>query len=261
MRVVAAGAAGLAALLAATVGLTLGAGPVHAQYYQPYYVMPEQDYRYGPPPEAAPPALPPQNVGPLLRSLGFRQVRFIKRVRDDYIVEASELDGTRVQLRLDRYSGEILSSRAIAPPGGYNAQQPPRPPGGLPRAAVPPPSRPELSAVPVPPKAPAERNAAVPPAAPVQEPEVAGTPPASAAPDGEKNNVRVIPGVAVPGGSAAPAAPEAPREDAAKTADTGAPAKMDPAAKPARPRINAGTGTPSTGSAGTASVIASPPTP
>lgn len=244
------------ALAAAAMGLAVS--PASAQvYFRPYsgvyverYYEPGPGYYapppvYGPPPVYAPRAgLPPQDVEPMLRSMGMRAVGRVRADGPTYVVDATDAGGVRQRVRIDISSGQILAMHPIGPavgsPSGSTSTgrryaAPPAGGGPVFAAPIPPKRPPELAAVPAPaPIVPDESAAAPPPSAPPAAAEKpAAEKPAepakteAAAPPGA---VRVIPGVAVPPGTA-------------------------PNATKAGTGTGTGTGTGETSSAGTASVV------
>ncbi|MGA0562759.1 hypothetical protein ACO2RV_09930 [Ancylobacter sp. VNQ12] len=259
------------ALSASALGLAVS--PASAQvYFRPYggvyverYYEPGPGYYapppvYGPPPVYAPRAgLPPQDVEPMLRSMGMRAVGRLRADGPTYVVDATDAGGVRQRVRIDISSGQILAMHPIGPavgsPSGSTSTgrryaAPPTGGGPVFAAPIPPKRPPELAAVPAPaPIVPDEPAAAPPPSAvpatstdapkPADSPQPAAAEkpatekpaePASAEAAAQPGAVRVIPGVAVPPGTA---------PNAAK-AGTG---------------TGTGTGTGDTSSAGTASVV------
>lgn len=224
------------------------AGPIYA----PPVYEPPPGYYYGPPPPVygPPPAyreprgMPAVDVEPMLRSMGMRQVGRVRAQGDVYVVDATDPGGARVRLTIDAFTAGIVS---VQPIGRPSVAATPRPagPAPLPRLApIPPQKPPELAAVtPADQPAPSAPSATSPSATP---PSATAAPPPAAAPSAvapspaapKPSAVRVIPGVAVPPGTApAPAVSTSPPQ-----AGTGT-----------------GTGTSAAGAtqeAGTASVVA-----
>ncbi|MDR6951926.1 hypothetical protein J2X65_001277 [Ancylobacter sp. 3268] len=229
--------------------------PARAQvYYRPYapppgyvpvpryapraYPAPGSVYRPAIAPPYSPPVMPRADMRPMLSSMGLRN---ISRPRTDgqfYVSEATDAMGRRVQVRVNAYSGAIVSMRPlgpavpVTPPGAGSTplpvttvlppRKPPLPPsphaplstnlpeagastpGGAQRPVDPMPSAlPQIS----PPasggasiNAPKPSVAAVPPAGNDPAPAEAAKPAEAAAPGA----VRVIPGVATPPNAAQP---------------------------------------------------------
>jgi hypothetical protein len=175
----------LSALAAPVFGLLFGglvAGvptPAAAQFYSPYYDDAPGFY-YGPPRgyrrRAPAPQFSVNDVRPMLRSMGFGSINPARATGNAYVTEATDGDGVRLRVRIDRYSGEIISMRPI---GSDSAERAPLPPGSV-RT---PPKKP-----------PAPRSAALPPSAPLPPPAGGGdagtlspgdvAPPAATAPGG-----------------------------------------------------------------------------
>ena len=263
-------AAGVAALAASPAAAQVYFRPYGGVYVERYY-GPPPDYYAPPPVYRAPRAgLPPQDVEPMLRSMGMRSVGRVRADGPTYLVDATDAGGVRQRVRIDAMSGRIIAMHEIGRPAAPVAAPTIQPPAGAEgpgrryaspaEAGVPgfvaptPPKRPpELAAVPAPAPIVPEEPAAAPPSAEpppaeAHEPAEAATdgaapPPAETAKPAEPaadpqavarpGAVRVIPGVAVPPGTAPDAVP----------ADAGS-------------GTGTGTATGEDASAGTASVIA-----
>lgn len=252
----------LTSALAASTTL-LAVSPASAQvYFRPYGgVYVERYYEpapmYAPPPVYAPRAgMPPQDVEPMLRSMGMRAVGRVRADGGTYVVDATDAGGMRQRVRIDVGSGQIIAMRPLGPVAGpapvtapptastgnagrrYATPEQAGPPN-FPPPPLPPTRPPELAAVPAPaPIVPDEPAAASSPAAPppvapneAAKPADAPAPAVSQSPASQPGAVRVIPGVAVPPGTA-------------------------PAPAKAGVGTGTGTGTGDNGSAGTASVVA-----
>lgn len=266
----------LAAAALAVVAVPAAAQPYDRPYGRPY-VQPyidmdlNQYYTPGPADYNAPPVgLPPQDVEPMLRSMGMSNVGRVRAGSNIYAVDATDAGGMRQRIRIDANSGRILSMIPLGPdtgatrygatppgnggwnpppaamnvPSGVNPQivlpaQPPLPPARQPEfAAVPPASQGPVAPAPMPQQVAPDTDDSVdavdtgpgaynPPTGPAAVP--SPSPPAAAAP-AANGPIRVIPGVAVPPGTA-------------------------PSTGAAGVGTGVGTGAPD-GSAGTASVIA-----
>lgn len=262
---------------------TFGASPAQAQYYyrpyyEPRYVEPLYDepppgYYYRAPPrvyrQAPPPfmprgeTIPLADVQPLLRSIGLVSVGRPRADGNTYVTDATTSSGQRVRVRLDARSGAIISMNAIAQPApvARRAPLPPVRPAEIETTTLPAPVPSESTAAPP--------IAAVPPAEkPVATEPVPEPPKQAAAPASAPSEVRVIPGVALPPGTA-------PKTEAKATEAKATEAKVEtkvetpPAAPAGNSTAGTGTGTgtgTATGSvsAGTASVAArdgKPPAP
>ncbi|HEY9212468.1 MAG TPA: hypothetical protein VIQ29_06405 [Ancylobacter sp.] len=260
---------------------TFGASPAQAQYYyrpyyEPRYVEPLYDepppgYYYRAPPRVyrqAPPPFMPRggmiplaDVQPLLRSIGLVSVGRPRADGNTYVTDATTSSGERVRVRLDARSGAIISMNAIAQPApvARRAPLPPVRPAEIETTALPAPVTAPEPAMPIAAVPPAEKPVAT---EPVPEP-----PKQAAAPATAPSEVRVIPGVALPPGTAPKT--EAKATEAKVETPPAAPAPSTPAAPAGNSTAGTGTGT-GTGtaagsvSAGTASVAArdgKPPAP
>ncbi|MBS7532721.1 hypothetical protein KHC28_03530 [Ancylobacter sonchi] len=296
----------LAAVFAAGAAL-----PAQAQvYYRPY--APPPGYvpapRYAPPPPRypapgtvyrpaivppyAPPVMPRADMRPMLGSMGLSN---ISRPRTDgqyYVSEATDAMGRRVQVRVNAYTGTIVSMRPIGPavppavgraPLPVTNVLPPRKPPlpaspiaplstGLPEAGASTPGG-ELRAVdPVPSAIPQATSPATSPAArpagggasaAPANPSVAAVPPAATSPveapaavkPGE-TAVRVIPGVATPPNATPATAAPAANAPAAATPTANAPAASPEAAPKAPNALEARAGVSTGAGAGAAEVPA-----
>lgn len=242
---------------------TFGAGPAQAQYYyrpyyEPRYVEPLYDepppgyYRVRPrvyrepPMREAPLLMPRADVQPLLRSMGMVSIARPRTDGNIYVTEATDPSGQRMRVRIDARSGSIVSMRPIAQPApvGRNAPLPPMRPPEVETSALPAPAAtPEPATPPV---------AAVPPSEKPMGPDTAPAPPKqAAAPAPASTEVRVIPGVALPPGTALKVEAKTETPPAA----TSAPAPAGNAAAGTGTGTGTGTGVGSA-SAGTASVVA-----
>lgn len=186
-------------------GLVAGAPtPAAAQFFSPYYDD-APGYDYGPPRgyrryRAPAPEFSANDVRPMLRSMGFVSINPARVAGNAYVTEATDGDGVRLRVRIDRYSGEVLSMRPI---GADSAERTPLPPASVRN----PPKKP-----------PAPKTAALPPAAPL--------PPLSPS----DNEGAASPGINAPPGATAPgSAPSTSTEVKPETT----PAEVKPAeAKP-----------------------------
>ncbi|MCB4770830.1 hypothetical protein LGR54_19640 [Ancylobacter sp. Lp-2] len=294
----------LAAVLAAGAAL-----PAQAQvYYRPY--APPPGYvpapRYAPPPPLypapgtvyrpaiappyAPPVMPRADMRPMLGSMGLSS---ISRPRTDgqyYVSEATDAMGRRVQVRVNAYTGTIVSMQPIGPAVPPAVGRAP-----MPVTNVLPPRKPPLPASPITPlstslpeagastpggelRAVDPMPSAIPPVAPPAgggasaapaNPSVAAVPPAATSPveapaavkPGE-TAVRVIPGVATPPNATPVTAAPAANAPATATPTANAPA-ASPEAAPKAPNVLEARAGVSTGAgagaaevpAGTASVL------
>ncbi|MFK8250043.1 hypothetical protein [Ancylobacter terrae] len=224
-------------LAGAALILVAAASPASAQYYSPF------DYGYGPPPfpdEAyrprpyrAPPyrpapsrVLPQSDVGALLRSMGFAAITPARRVGDHYVADATDGDGVRVRIRLNRYSGQIASVRPLA-----RGEPPLTPPANVRTPAPPKPT----------PAKPAPPQTAARPAPESPKPVPDGASPLAPAPQGQvaspESTKPAAPGPATPGGATSPpaAAAAAPRTTPAPQGAPPAPESTAAVAPPAAP--------------------------
>lgn len=261
------------------------------RYYEPF---PPGGY-YPPPVYRTPGRFPFADINPMLGSMGMTAIGRARVDGDTYVVDATDRSGMRVRVRIDAFNGRVIAmhpvgqapvARQAPPPLPAIAPLPPARPPEIATVTAPAPSDP---AVPGSSGAPDMGAAAKPAAVPTEadpsaDPTQAGpadSPAAGAAPAGTA--VRVIPGIAVPPGTApdadadaqAPAAATPGEEKPAARAETSSPesgpeaqtAVPPPAVAP--PAVGSGTGTGTgTGSdtpAGTASVVVrgtgSPPAP
>ena len=206
----------LSGLAVPALGLLFGSlvvsvpSPAAAQFYSPYYDDAPGDY-FRPPrgyrPRRAPAPAPDfssNDVRPMLRSMGFASINPARVDGNAYVTEATDGDGVRLRVRIDRYSGEVLSMRPI---GADSAERTPLPPASVRN----PPKKP-----------PAPKTAALPPAAPL--------PPLSPS----DNEGAASPGINAPPGATAPgSAPSTSTEVKPETT----PAEVKPAeAKPSDAR-------------------------
>jgi hypothetical protein len=220
----------LSGLAVPVLGLLLGSlvagvpSPAAAQFFSPYYDD-APGYYYGPPRgqryRAPAPAsdFSPNDVRPMLRSMGFVSINPARVAGNAYVTEATDGDGVRLRVRIDRYSGDILSMRPI---GNERAEQAPLPPAPVRN----PPKKP-----------PAPKTAALPPAAPL--PPLPGGNEGAASPD-----------ISAPAGATAPgswpststeAKPEEVKPSEAKPAEAkpASPPAKETAAKPETPKSEA----------------------
>lgn len=163
--------------------VTVAPSPAAAQFFPPYFDD-APGYDYGPPRAYRRYRAPVQefsadDVRPMLRSMGFNSINPARAMGNAYVTEATDADGVRLRVRIDRYSGEVLSMRPI---GADRAERSPVP---VPPAPVRTPPK----------KPPAPKTAALPPSAPL--------PPPAAGEDAGAGS----PGIAAPQGAAAPEAP------------------------------------------------------
>jgi hypothetical protein len=173
----------LSGLAVPAFGLLLGGlvagvpSPAAAQFFSPYYD--DAPGYYGPPRgryRAPAPAsdFSPNDVRPMLRSMGFVSINPARVAGNAYVTEATDGDGVRLRVRIDRYSGDIISMRPI---GNERAERTPLPPAPVRN----PPKKP-----------PAPKTAALPPAAPL--PPSPGGNEGAASPD-----ITAPPGATAPG--------------------------------------------------------------
>ncbi|MBS9478284.1 hypothetical protein [Ancylobacter radicis] len=281
--------------LLAVIALLSSAAPAAAQFYdrpygrpyvQPYIDMDLNAYNQpGPADYNAPPVgLPPQDVEPMLRSMGMRNVGRVRAGGNIYAVDATDPRGMRQRVRIDAMSGRIISMIPLGPDTGatrYGATPPGNGNWNPPPAVMNVPS-----GVGAPVALPAE-----PPLPPIRQPEFAAVPPADE-PPADAPPAGASPAASPPLGSAAespappatagpadPAVAGPAKVDAAKseTLDAGAapaaangpirvipgvavppgtePTSMAPAQAGVGTGMGTGTGE-AAGSAGTASVVA-----
>ncbi|MFS8042039.1 MULTISPECIES: hypothetical protein [Xanthobacter] len=259
----------------------LGAGlmplaPATAQvllYEGPYgYARP-----YGPPPRAypVPPApprgysmLPPGEVRDIVVGMGYRQVSRPRLAGRTYVVTGVDEDGPAV-LRLDAFTGRVVSARSVY--GGPTIAVPTPPgPGAGPRRA-PSPSAPPRAPAPVSPPVAAAPAAPLPPSRP-SEGAVAAVTPGPAVTQPAPSSAPAVPGPEAAKGAApqsaptqsAPAqstpAPTAPASAAATASkpDAGRSAAPQSASASQRRKAGAGTATTDNAAAGSASVLSRP---
>lgn len=263
--------AGLGALASLPAQAEVFFRPYGGVYVERFYEPPPPPVYYPPPPAyGAPPRFPYADIGPMLRSMGMSGIGRARVDGPTYLVDATARSGTRMRVRIDAYTGQVIAMHPIggAPAGPPSAGQASRVPAMRQASPVvpplPPARPPELAAVPAPaPSMPAPPADAPPANAPA--PGTAASPAASSdaatATPATPGAVRVIPGTAVPP-SAAPRTDAAGRESgsggAAKaTTPEAAAAETSPAeAPPQSSGTGTGTGTGSDTPAGTASVFA-----
>lgn len=235
------------------------------RYYEP---LPPRGY-YPPPPPVyrAPGRFPFADLDPMLRSMGMTAIGRPRVDGDTYLVDATDRSGMRVRVRVDAFNGRVIAMHPLgqapvarqAPPRlPAIAPLPPARPPGIANVTAPAPSEPGA------PGTPAVAPASVGPA----ETAPAEVAPAEVVPGGAA--IRVIPGVAVPPGTAPagearpPAAGtpdgETPAVQAGASSPTGEPEPQpDVPPSAAAPPVGSGTGTgmgtASDTPAGTASVI------
>ncbi|WGD28435.1 hypothetical protein AncyloWKF20_11455 [Ancylobacter sp. WKF20] len=287
--------------LLAAAALLVTAAPAAAQSYdRPYgrpYVQPYIDLdlnaysQPGPADYNAPPvALPPQDVEPMLRSMGMSNVGRVRAGSNIYAVDATDPRGMRQRVRIDAMSGRIISMIPIGPDAsatGYGAPPPGNGGWNPPPAALNVPSgmggvvgRQVAPQVAQPLALPAQ-----PPLPPTRQPEFAAVPPAGQGPmapsavpqgpdtDDSVDEVDTGPGAynppsspppttlpANPPAAAAPAPAQAPAPAVANgpirvIPGVAVPPGTAPSGAAAGVGTGVGTGAPD-GSAGTASVIA-----
>lgn len=230
-RAVAAPALVLALALA---GVGLAGGAAQAQvYYRPYAPLP--GYMPPPPPvyvpsypppggyygpiarPYSPPVMPRSDMTPMLRSMGLSNISRPRTEGDSYVSEATDAMGRRVRVRVNAYTGNVVSMRPVGTVTPPPATGPIR---TMPETNILPPRRPDA---PIPPASAALPNAGQAPA--VLPPPVpsGGKPPASARPS--------EPPPPVPSDVAKPAVPAAPpASTAAATPATATPAAVSPSA-------------------------------
>ncbi|ABS65736.1 conserved hypothetical protein, conserved [Xanthobacter versatilis] len=241
--------------------------PIAAQvliYEGPYgYARP-----YGPPPRAYVPApprgygmLPPGEVRAIVVGMGYRQVSRPRLAGRTYVVTAVDEDGPAV-LRLDAFTGRVVSARsvyggptiAVPTPPGPGPRRPPPPPAP-PRSQPPVAAAPSSPAKPLPPSRPPEPAVAtvtpapaVPQIAPAPDAAKAAAPQAPAAPQ---------PAAATPSPPAQSAAPANPGATPANP-EAGRSAAQSASAAPQKRKAGAGTATTDSATAGSASVLSRP---
>lgn len=209
-------------------------------------------------PQARYPVLPPEEIRSIVQSMGYWSIGAPKLSGRFYLVAASDQEG-RALLRVNAFTGRVVSARAI--PGG------PGGPGGPAMAApAPAPQR----------QAPPATARAVPPApAPsysAPSPTIAGTPaplPPQRPPEATMAAVTPAPAVVAPAAPEPAAVAAQPTPGASANAPAGQTAAQQsanaaPSATPASPaqpqkrKAGAGTATTDSASAGTASVLSRP---
>lgn len=217
----------LSGLAAPALGLLLGSlasavpTPAAAQFFSPYYDD-APGYDYGPPRSyrryrAPAPEFSANDVRPMLRSMGFVSINPARVAGNAYVTEATDADGVRLRVRVDRYSGEVISMRPIGSDRAERAPLPPAPVRNPPK------------------KPPAPKTAALPPAVPLPPP-AAGGDAGTVSPDAAVPPAAAAPGAA-PETSTAVTPPEAKPTDArpaeARPAED-KPAEVKPAPAPAK---------------------------
>lgn len=264
----------------AAMGASFAVAPAQAQYLiyeQPYVV--ERPPVYGPPPRG--PLhyvmLPPSEVRRRLQAMGYGRISRPSLAGRLYSVVAVDEDGP-VSLTVDAYSGEVLGVEPVAalPPGPAMGPAVRRPPLLPPARITAAPPRPMAPSAPLPQKRPPEADVALSaPAAAVPAPQGMGHSPAvpAAVNPAPANPVPVdaAPANATPA-NATPAnatpANAAPAKAASAPSDA-APAAAVPAAEPAAAvtasvpapattPTGAGSATPGSTDAGSASVLSQP---
>lgn len=218
----------LSGLVAPAFGLLLGSlatavpTPAAAQFYSPYYdgpgyYAPPRSYRY----RAPAPEFSANDVRPMLRSMGFVSINPARVAGNAYVTEATDADGVRLRVRVDRYSGEVISMRPISSDRAERALVPPAPVRTPPK------------------KPPTPKTAALPPAAPLPPPAAgdagagspdAAAPPAASAPWGALETSTAAP---PPDAKPADAKPEDAKPADAKPVEA-KPADVKPAPAPAK---------------------------
>ncbi|MGR7995699.1 hypothetical protein [Xanthobacter sp. ZOL 2024] len=240
-------AAGMGLCVAAATVASSGAARAQYLTYERPYIY-ERPYVYEePPPIRSYSMLPPGEVRRLVRNLGYWDVSVPRLAGRIYVLRATDEEGP-VSLRVDAFTGRVVTVDSAVPRSAPPAY------GALPRPASPPP------VVPLPPRRPAEADLALTsPAAPAPAiaapaaPPSAAPAPSASAPREPAASAALQPAPSAPAPSASARVAPAPSAAPVAAGASPAPATPVPAVAPALPA--AGTATPGSEEAGSASVL------